>query len=239
MKTELIDSILNGYAEIIRELLDSTDRLRFEQITRIAKLAHALHQQTSKRVGELKIGHEGGLVHYDRDPEGDYVLQGIGGIGGGLGRPMQTEDVVREVVSAFHPIIRIYMEREQETRLTKLFDLRTLMLEANQDVTVIDQRIAALTADMTKEAEHADPGVVHPEFLRRHQSGADGPEQLQGDHRESDDERARRARPASADCGEEGLVHCAEGAELEGADDAQRAHGEGSGRDQPCAQAGS
>jgi hypothetical protein len=219
MKTELIDNILDGYAEIIRDLLDSPDRLRFERITRIAKLAHALHQQTAMRVGEMAIDYEAGVVHYAEDGA-NYVL-------GGGDHTTNQADVIREVVGAFHPVIRLYMEREQETRLRKLFDLRALMEEADQDISVIDERIAKLTADLQKENSHAHSGVVHPELLRGHPSGADGPGELQGDRRESERPGNGSAGPAAEDSYEEGLACCDGEAGLDGHDDGGSTHRQG------------
>jgi hypothetical protein len=222
MKTELIDNILSGYAEIIRDLLDSDDRLRFERIVRIAKLAHQLHQQTAMRVGEMKIGREPGIVHVDDDPEGGYILN-AGGLGG---RVPHQNDVIREVVGAFHPIIRIYMEREQETRLNKLFDLRERIIAAEQDSTVVDERISKLIADL-KEEQHADPNLVHPELLRGHQGSADRPGELQGDRGESERPGNGGVGSAAQDGHEEGLACCEGEPGLDGHDESGSAHRQG------------
>jgi hypothetical protein len=224
MRVELIATILDSYASLIHETLDEGDPLRFERVVRLAKLAHQLHQQTSTRVGEMKIGHEGGLVHYDEDPEGNYVLGGLGNIA--AGRPMHQADVIREVVGAFHPIIRVYLEREQETRLNKLFDLRARMVEAKQDVTTIDERIAKLTADL-KEDQHADPSMVHPELLRGHPSGTDGPGELQGDRGEPERPGNGSAGQAAQDGHQEGVACCHGESGLERDDEGRSTHRQG------------
>jgi hypothetical protein len=209
MKKELIDPVLDGYTTIIRDLLNNTDnRFRFDQIGRIARMAHELSQTISTRVSEFE------------DPE----MEGIPGVlHVGRARGMTaTDEIMREIISVFQPLAATYIQREQlntqhaqeerqeerlarqEERLDGLFAIRAQLEAIGQPTDAIDQRINQLNAVIAGEND-VDSCVVHPKLLRRYQVGDDQPA-LQSDYGEPDGAGVGGAQEAATDGDCQGLV---------------------------------
>jgi hypothetical protein len=241
MKRELVEPILEGYTALLRELLDSDDKLRFNRIVRIAKMAHELQQQVAICVAAIDDGRApgpGGLLHIDNDPEGEFLEGGIRNLGiRNIHQPrIESTDIIREMVGAFQPIAQMYMAREKEARLRQLCLVRADLEKAGKDASTIEARIDTLLGDM-KEKKNADQRVVHTELLRGHQGGGGGAPELQGHHVEPDHGRAEGARAASQDGDEKGLAGGGRGSGVAGDDDDRCADRQGLGGHRPGTQA--
>jgi hypothetical protein len=231
MKSEFIDPILAGYAALIRELVGGDEHHRFELIARIAKMAHALQQGVATRVAEIDAGRQAPPAIQIAE-EGDYLAGGGGGLFNYHQPRVDSMDMVREIMGAFQPVAQMYMEREKETRLRGLCTVRASLEKAGQDTGAIDARIDKILGSM-KETDNANSNVVHPDVLRGHSSGADGPRELQGPLREPDRGGEGGARAAAEDGDQERVDRPRRWLDLDGDDDDRRADRQGGGRPFP------